>query len=350
MTTKSYVIFNLHDTRYAIAAETVTEIFLLPELIPIAEAPADIIGLLNLHNLYVPIMHLDLRFGHRFDRCHLTDSVIVVESPDLQVGVIVHQVETVVDIDDQYIQVDLDYGREKDIHQAFVKGVINLDDEMIILLNVVNLVRHPNALEALVDSEKPESKLESSGKDFKDFYDLYFPAASSKTREILHQRAVSLKEAEDDTDSKELIPIAVVSINGDYFGLDLEIVREFTKIRRVTTIPYCPSHIIGNMNLRGEILTLIDIRQPLNLTCNNYQQSAQAVVIEVDDIVAGIAVEEVFDVVDFRLEELKSVPVATDTNTAAYLKGMVDYRDRPLNIIDLPKLLTQGAMTVEIAA
>lgn len=345
MATKPYLIFSLHDRRYAIAAERVKEIFLLPELTPVAEAPADIVGLLNLHSLFIPVMHLDLRFGHKFEQCYLTDSLIVIESQGLQVAVIVNQVETVNDIDDQYIQADLSYGRERNINQAFVNGVINLDDEMIILLNVDNLVRHPDVLETLVDPSE-ETEYQSAT----DFYDRYFPDASITTKEILHQRAANLRGSTDDVEPTELIPIAVVSINGDYFGLDLGIVREFTKIERFTTIPCCPSHIIGNMNLRGEILTLVDIRQPLNLTINNYNQTAKAVVIEVDDIVVGITVEEVFDVIYFRLEELKPVPVAINTETATYLKAMANYLNRPLNVIDLPKLLAQGVLTVELAA
>ncbi|MDJ0570038.1 MAG: chemotaxis protein CheW, partial [Pleurocapsa sp. MO_192.B19] len=323
----------------------VKEIFLLPELTPVAEAPADIVGLLNLHSLFIPVMHLDLRFGHQFEQCYLKDSVIVIESQGLQVGIIVNQVETVNDIDDRYIQADLSYGRERNINQAFVNGVINLDDEMIILLNVDNLVRHPDVLETLVDPSE-ETEYQSAI----DFYDRYFPDASITTKEILHQRAANLRDSKDDVEPTELIPIAVVSINGDYFGLDLGIVREFTKIERVTTIPCCPSHIIGNMNLRGEILTLVDIRQPLNLTINNYNQTAKAVVIEVDEIVVGIIVEEVFDVIYFRLEELKPVPVAINADTATYLKAMADYLERPLNVIDLPKLLAQGVLTVELAA
>ena len=347
MASKPYVIFSLHDGRYAIAAEVVTEIFLLPELNPIAEAPPDIVGLLNLHSVFVPVMHLDLRFGHKFDQCHLTDSVIVVESQGLQVGVIVHQVETVNDIDEQYIQADLSYGRERNINQAFVQGVINLDDEIIMLLNTDNLVRHPDDLEALVSSEDSQAGDSASASNF---YELYFPNASTNTKEILHQRAINLQGGTDDTESGKLIPIAVVSIDGNYYGLDLGIVREFTKIERVTIIPCCPPHIIGNMNLRGEILTLVDIRHPLSLVIDNHRQPAKAVVVEIDDIVVGIAVEEVFDVIDFRPEQLKPVPVAIDTNIAAYLKGMADYLNRPLNVIDLPKLLTQGAMAVELAA
>ncbi len=343
MATKPYLIFSLKNTRYAIAAELVTEIFLLPELIPVAEAPPDILGLLDFHGLYVPVMHLNLRFGHQFDRCHLNDSVIVVESVGLQVGVIVHQVETVIDIDDRYIQGDLDYGRER-IDRAFVKGIINLDDEMIILLDANNLIRHPTALETLGDSEESALELQSG-----DFYESYFPTASDSVKEILFKRAVNLKIATDSQESVDLTPIAIVKLNGDYFGIDLGIVREFAKIGRITTIPCCPSHIIGNINLRGEILTLIDIRQPLNLAIKNNRLATKAIVIEVDNLIAGIVVEEVVDVVDFRPEELKPVPVATDSNTASYLKGIVDYFDQSLNIINLPKLMTQAAMTVELA-
>jgi purine-binding chemotaxis protein CheW len=346
MVIKPYLIFSLHNTRYAIAADVVTEIFLLPELIPVAEAPPDILGLLNFHNLYIPVMHLDLRFGHQFQRCNLSDSVIVVESSGLQVGVIVHQVETVIDIDNRYIQADLDYGGRK-INRAFIQGIIDLDQEMIILLNVENLLRNPDTLETLNDFQQSETELEVSSQNF---YDCYFPSATNNTREILSSRAANLRIATDDQESTDLLSVAIVKLNGVYFGLALDIVREFTKIGRITAIPCCPEYIIGNMNLRGEILTLIDIRQPLNLTIKNRQLANKAIVIEVDGITAGIAVEEVMDVIDFRPEELKSIPLATDTSTAVYIKGIVDYFDRSLNIIDLSKLIAQGAMTVELTA
>ena len=347
MATKPYLIFSLHQTRYAIAAELVAEIFLLPELIPIAEAPPDIMGLLNFHGLYIPVMHLDLRFGHQFEQCHLSDSVIVVESPGLQVGVIVHQVETVVEIDDRYIQGDLDYGREKNIDRAFVRGIINLDDEMIILLNADNLVRHPHALESLAEAEDESiSELVESGTDF---YQSYFPTASDSARAILANRAVNIRMTTDDDESSDLLSIAIVKLNGDYFGLDLGVVREFTNIGRITKIPCCPRHVLGNMNLRGEILTLLDIRQPLNLVVKSQTKPIKAIVVEVNGIVAGVVVEEVIDVVDLSAESIKPIPVAIDTNTANYLQGTIDFFGRSLNIIDLPKLIAQGAMTVELA-
>lgn len=343
---KPYLIFSLHDARYAIAAELVTEIFLLPELTPVAEAPPDIVGLLNLHSAYVPVMHLDLRFGHKFDRCHLTDSVIVVESQGLQIGLIVHRVETVSEIDDRYIQSDLSYGRPN-IHQAFVQSVINLDDEMITLLNIDNLVRHPEALAELLNPEDPEDQSEElvSG----NFYAQYFSDANSKTKEILRQRAIDLKEVNEHEAAIQLISLAVVKISDRYFAFDLALVREFINLGRITTIPCCPEHIIGNINLRGEILTLVDICQPLNLATTKRNEAAKAVVIEVKDLTVGIVVEEVFDVINLRPEELKPVPVAMNNQAISFLKGVVDHRSQLINVIDLPKLLAAEAMTVELA-
>ena len=342
---RPYLIFSLHQTRYAIAAEEVKEVFLLPELTPVAEAPSDVIGLLNLHSNFVSVMHLDLRFGHKFEGCNLTDSVIVVESQQLQVGVVVHQIETVVEIDDRYIQADLTYGRTENINRAFIKSIINLDDEMIILLDVNNLVRHPDALSELVDSDE-EQLFETTDNSF---YQRYFGNASSKTKQTLHQRAIAFKSSTEEAATRESIPIAIVSIDGGYFGIDLGIVREFINIKRVTTIPCCPDFVIGNMNLRGEILTLVDIRQPLDLATTNHNQKTKAVVVEVEDSIVGIAVDEVYDVMDLYLDELKPTPVATNSHTATYIKGIANDR-QTINLIDLPKLLTQGAMTVELTA
>jgi purine-binding chemotaxis protein CheW len=269
----------------------------------------------------------------------------VVESQGLQVGMIVHRVETVNEIDDRYLQTDLSYGR-RHIHQAFVQSVINLDDEMITLLNIDNLVRHPEAVEGLVSAEANSERQMLPG----NFYQQYFTNASSSIKAILHQRAVNLKEVTDKTAATKLVSLAVVSIGDRYFALDLGIVREFTPIGRITTIPCCPEHIVGNMNLRGEILTLVNICQPLNLTMTPKNLARKAVVIEVDDLTAGIIVDEVFDVVDFSPEELKPVPVAMNSDAASYLKGVAEYQNQTLNVIDLPKLLAAGAMTVELTA
>lgn len=350
MESKPYLIFDLHGLPYGIDANHVEEIFLLPELTPVAEAPADIIGLLDLRSQVIPLMHLTLRFGHHLDRCHLNDCAIVVDSQGLQIGFVVHEVQEVRYIDSRTIKTDLSYGRDRDINSVFISGVVEIADEIVFLLNIDNLVRHPDAVASLIAdaNESTEAELEERPKPVGSFYELYFPQATARERAIMRQRAENLKIHKETQESSELHSLAVVKIDGEYFGLDLEVVREFTKIGNITAIPRCPSHIVGNMNLRGEILTLVDLRQAINLPNNQQSSFTKAVAVDVDDIFAGIVVDEVLDVMSYNPEAINSLPLALDPNSSQYFKGTTSYSDRAIGIIDLSKMLSQGLLTVNL--
>ncbi len=345
MGSRAYLIFSLHGLSYGVAAEQVKEIFLLPKLTTIVDAPPDIIGLLDLHGQIIPVMHLDLRFGQRFTGCNLSDSVIVLEFQGLEIAVVVHQVDTVINIEERFIQQDLDYGREQAIDRIFIHGIATIDNEQIILLDVNKLLRHQEQLTVLVEDESSDLTTKTNNS----FFDLYCPDATSQDQNIFRQRADNLKESAVKDERQNLIAIAVFRLGGEYFGLDLDLVREFIKIGKITHIPCCPQHIIGNMNLRGEILTLVDLRQTLNVTEHQIQNQAKAVVFNVDDIVAGIAVDEVCDAIDLPPENLQSLPVALAQNSI-YLKATATYLGQTLYLIDLPKILDQGLLAVDMAA
>lgn len=349
MESKPYLIFNLHGLPYGIDANYVEEIFLLPELIPVTEAPADIIGLLDFRSRIVPLMHLALRFGHHLDGCNLNDCAIVVDSQGLQIGFVVHEVKEVYYIEPNAIQTDLSYGRDRDINSVFIAGVVEIADEIVFLLNLDNLVRHPDAVASLVEDANESSEEELlTTKPVGSFYDLYFPQATAKQRAIMRQRAEELKTHKATEESVELHSLAVVKIGDEYFGIDLDLVREFAKIGNVTAIPRCPSHIVGNTNLRGEILTLVDLQQAINLPNNQQSSFTKAVAVDVDDIFAGIVVDEVLDVMTYYPEALSSLPLALDSNTSQYFKGTTSYLGKAIGIIDLSKMLSQGLLTVNL--
>jgi len=217
MQSKFYLIFSLHNVQYAIEANLVQELFFLPELMPIAEAPTDIVGLLNLRRKIVPIMHLDLRLGNSLQECRLNDSVILIAWEGLQIGIIVNTVHEVKNIDHQLIETEIEYGRLRNIHPAFVAGVAKLESEIIVLLNPEALIRQPDAVEALikdatddvVDAEDgqetgtettfPETnKGQNLTKIISSFYELCCPHATAKEREIFRQRAENLRQATDE--------------------------------------------------------------------------------------------------------------------------------------------------------
>ena len=338
---KPYLIFSWHGRRYGIEANLVKEMFLLPELTSIVEAPNDIVGILNLRSQIVAVMHLDLRLGLQMQECRLSDGVVVFAWEGLSIGMIVNDVHEVQMIPPEAIDTELPYGRVSVIDTAFVAGIAEVDEETTVLLNPEALVRHPEAVAALIADGQ-----EGSDRTLRDFYQLCCPQATPKDREIFRSRAKELKTSESE-EATGLIPLAVIDLNDEYFGLDLQSIREFIDVGKITPVPCCPSHITGNINVRGEIVTLTDIRQALKLPLANADKISKAVIVEVNEIVAGLPVDAVFDVAYFHPSDITASSVASDEET--YLRGTVPYSEKMLSILDLPKMLTQGRLEVNEA-
>jgi purine-binding chemotaxis protein CheW len=341
-----YLIFNLHNVRYGIEASLVREIFLLPELIPITETPIDIIGVVNLRAKIIPIMHLDSRLGNPIQECKTSDSVIVLEQDELTIGLIVNNVEEVQSFSHSIIEKIPDYGRASSNNPLFIAGIVKAEDKSVILLNVQALIRQPDVVKEIIKEENLESNETTTERT--SFYKSFCPNATPTDRAVFHQRASSLKKVNvDETSSvsgKE--PIAILRLCGEYFGVDLDTVREFINIRSFTPIPCCPKHIVGNINLRGEVLTLVDIRGTLNLPMTGVNNSPKAVVIHADNMVAGLPVDEVLDVMYINSASINNVPIAVSSGSEGYIRGTITYREKILSIIDLPKLISKGGLEV----
>ncbi|MEO1400452.1 MAG: chemotaxis protein CheW [Cyanobacteria bacterium J06635_1] len=388
METETHLIFGLNDLQYGINTAQVREIFQLPELTPIADAPGDIIGILNYRGAILPVMHLAKRLGQATPTCQLSDSVVVVEYQGFKVGMVVTQVYDVQAIHPSSIEPEPAYQDRNPIHTAFVAGVAKVKGQLITLLNPETLIRQTNEVALMAWELKlnhletnpsyspgspPLNRVDNGGDAYPDerifetqptstltnFFDLYCPNVTPRARQIFHQRAVGLRQSQENADSNELIPLAIVGLGKEYFGLVLDRIREFITIRNVMPMPCCPHHIVGNMNLRGEVITLVDIRRALNLsqseadvtqTTFTQERVAKAIVIEVDDVVAGITVDQVLDVIYLPSSGVASMPAALPKTRQDFFQGVTRYHQKTLSILNLPKILSLGGLIVDQAA
>src|SRR5262249_18999549 len=69
----------------------------------------------------------------------------------------------------------------------------------------------------------------------------------------LRSRALTAAQQTEDDSASVLTPLAIVEIGGCTFAVELNLIREFAPLRGLTKVPCCPSHILGNVNLRGEV-------------------------------------------------------------------------------------------------
>jgi len=168
-----------------------------------------------------------------------------------------------------------------------------------------------------------------------------------QARQVLQKRTAVLRCLIDNKDTTELIPLAVVGLGGEYFGLELETVHEFIAIHKIAPIPCCPPHIVGNINLRGEIITLIDLNDVVGLPINAMRSHSQAVVVRLEQRVAGIVVDAIFDVAYLHPSQLKPAPGSRHSNNDDYLQSVAPYQNWMMTIINLSKLLNSDILVVD---
>lgn len=325
-----YLLFSLNGARYGVPASSVLEIIWLPELAPAEEAPPYIAGLVNLRGKIEPVMNLGLRLGHPPRRFQLSDSIVMLKIDDVTMGVIVSGVSDVIGIAASAIEPPPHYDADSPEHIHFLAGNARVGEEIIMLLDVPRLIHAP----AL-----PASGVSASASS------CFCPDATDEERAVFRTRAHNLMQALESLEAAERVPLSIIQLGEECFGVGLDVVREFSHLRRVTPIPCCPPHIAGNMNLRGDILTLVDIRGLLNIAAGG--TAAEVMVVESGELYIGVPVDSVIEVIYLQAADIASLPAAAHEETNEYCKGVARYGDSMVSILDMQKILAQGGLEVE---
>jgi purine-binding chemotaxis protein CheW len=331
MDTQSHLVFYLGDTCYGLAAAAVREIFLLPALTAAIEASPAVAGVLNLRGQLLPVLHLDRSLGLPPQPNRIDQAVVLVGGEGQPYGLIVDRIQGVEAIATGDLTTHRDAPYLAGIDSPLTAGLAQYAGQVMTLINPLALAGDTGA--------RPAAAIGAASP-----FMAQFDAAEQR---VLGDRAAGLAQPLNTESGAEQSALAVVSLAGERFALALGAVHEFANVTQVTPIPCCPSHIVGNMNLRGEILTLVDVREFLNLSATPRAAAPKAVVLRLGDLVAGIVVDEVFDVVYVAPTDVAAMPTALNSRDAPYLRGVARYRDSMMSLIDLPTLFTQPELVVD---
>ncbi|MEC4983417.1 MAG: chemotaxis protein CheW [Oscillatoria sp. PMC 1068.18] len=364
MNNQPYLLFSLNNSWYGVEAFFVKEVFFLPELTPVLDTPHYLVGVVNLRGEILPVMDLLLRLGYRSRNYQLTDSVVVLNWQNQSLGIIAHQVHKVQNITEEEIRLNKTLSDNlaspkkpsvkensfssitelnSDVSNRFFANITQIESEIVLLLNLANLLPSELIQSNLV------SELETNNLVSKELLGvrLFAPNTTPEAKLIFRQRANHLREVTESENLHHALPLAVVNLNGEVFGINLNFIREFTEIERVTPIPCTPEHIVGNINLRGEIITLINLQSALNLSVVKPQVYTQAMIVEVEDLVVGITIEAVDDVIFVSPKKITAMPTAIQAVNDEYLQGTVKYFEQIMTILNLPKILQEGGLIVD---
>lgn len=344
----AYLLFELAGARYATPVSRVFEILWLPELTPLAQAPFDIPGIFNLRGRIVTVIDLNLRLGYRATRYQTSNRVIVLADGENLAGIIVDAVREVRTLDSDQISEPPDYGLEAGERASlYISQVARLGDELITLLDEDRLLHSSQGLHERI-LEVNASVQESGELEAVPSREIpvFCPEATAAEREIFQSRAKALLQFSEiqERSASELLQVAVLSLGKELFAIELDVVIEFTDVKNPTLVPCTPEHIVGCMNLRGEILTLVDIRGVLNLGLSARNRGSKLVIARISEMIVGVVVDDVLDIQSLPADDLQEIPSTASAVGKQFLQGAIPYGDRFAPLLDLSGVILEGGI------
>ena len=129
--------------------------------------------------------------------------------------------------------------------------------------------------------------------------------------------------------------VVVFKLGEEFFGVETSNVQNISDMMEITKVPNAPSYIKGLINLRGNIISLLD----LNLLIENNNitsDQSNVIILDIENEQIGITVDFVQEVLE--LEE-KSMQKVESSKGQGYIKGILNLEDKIVTIIDINKLL-----------
>ena len=123
------------------------------------------------------------------------------------------------------------------------------------------------------------------------------------------------------------------------FGVEVLKVQEVLLQQAMTRVPLAPPLVKGLMNLRGQIVPSLDLRERLNLPPVS-DKVPMNVVVSTDDGPVSLMVDQIGDVVEIDVEQFEPTPQTVQGITRHIIKGVCKLKDRLLLILDVERAVT----------
>lgn len=128
-------------------------------------------------------------------------------------------------------------------------------------------------------------------------------------------------------------------LEDEYFGISIDNVISIEKVEETTRIPNGPDYLIGVINLRGEVIPLIDLRKKLNMLPKEIDTSSRIIIIKYDEVFIGLLVDSSSEVLDISKTSIDNPPTTMDNNSLNYIEGIGKVDGRVIILLDLSKII-----------
>lgn len=142
--------------------------------------------------------------------------------------------------------------------------------------------------------------------------------------------------------SDESEEFVTFSISGQLFGIPVLKVQDVLSSYRITRIPLAPPEVMGSLNLRGRVVTAIDLRIRLGLRARPEGAEAMSIVAENEGELYSLVVDSVGEVLALPKSGYERNPPTLDAKFRAYSNGIYRLEDKLMIVLDVHRLLDYG--------
>jgi len=132
--------------------------------------------------------------------------------------------------------------------------------------------------------------------------------------------------------------LVIFKLANEEYGVDILQTKEIIKTIDITKVPNSPEFIDGIINLRGNIIAIMDLRKKFNLPA---EEAKHILISEINNSLFGLKIDEVIEIIRVDGENIKKAPsIISEKIHADYLKGVVILDERLIILLDLSKMLS----------
>lgn len=154
--------------------------------------------------------------------------------------------------------------------------------------------------------------------------------------------ALAIPEQQQGEDAEDIVQMVGFTVANELFGVNILMVQEIIKDLMITPIPDAPDFVVGVINLRGNIIPVLDLHERLKLSANRTRQSEKSwiLILNIGDRVTGFVVDGVTRVIKVQANMIKPPPeLVVQGLDSDYIRGVCKQDQQLLTILDFNRIL-----------
>jgi purine-binding chemotaxis protein CheW len=148
-----------------------------------------------------------------------------------------------------------------------------------------------------------------------------------------------MEKTEGNKMASRSVEMATFYVGEALCGMDILNVQEINKLMDMTTVPQAPDYVMGILNLRGQIVTIIDLEKKLNLGKTELSEMSRNIIVNAKDEYIGLLVTRISDVVEAQWDKVEPPPANIGGLQGKFFKGVFKTKERLIGILDVEKVL-----------